>query len=321
MARPHMGSFRSTLAILCLLALAPTIKMVIDGTGSDDNRALGVEEEESGRDHQIWWAPVQSDDEPSKTYLLETAIYRPSGAGPFPLVVIVHGKSGPTEDARAVRPGFQNAAHWFVEHGFAVAVPLRRGYGRSQGDVADLVGTCDDLDYFATALRTARDLNAVIAFMQKQSFIIASQVVAIGHSHGAIGLFGVAYEPPPGLIGVINFAGGTGDWAPWIKAHLQGEGRICRGAEKLVESARKLGERNTLPQLWLYAENDRSFGPALAQAMFKGYSEKSRGPVSFKKMPPWSRDGHLMFMKGEASAWAPAVGAFLAKLHIDGYIP
>jgi dienelactone hydrolase len=271
-------------------------------------------------DEQLWWVPVQSDEMPSKTYKLETMVYRPSGSGPFPLVTINHGKPTPGSDLHDVRPGYETAARWFVERGFAVAVPLRRGYGRSQGEASDLVGSCEDLDYFATARRTAIDLEAVIAFMQQQSFIIGAQVVAVGHSHGAFGLLGVAYDPPAGLRAIINFAGGTGDWAGGkISALFWRRSKICGGAEKLVAGVGKLGERNTLPQIWLYSENDGSFGPLLAQAMFKAYSEASQAPISLVSLPPWERDGHLLFMNGETTSWAPAVSSFLTSLHINGY--
>jgi hypothetical protein len=56
--------------------------------------------------------------------LLETAVYRPSGPGPFPLVTINHGKPRRGAiDPSAMRPGFDAAAHLFIDLGFAVAVP------------------------------------------------------------------------------------------------------------------------------------------------------------------------------------------------------
>ena len=240
----------------------------------------------------------------TKTYLLETTVYRPRGPGPFPLVTINHGKPANDRNLNKIRPGFEAAARWFLDKGFAVAVPLRRGYGRSQGEVSDLVGSCGDLDYFATARQTAIDLEAVIRFMQAQSFILKREVLAIGHSHGAFGLLGMAYNSSEGLKGIINFASGTGDWAGGISALLRND-KICGGSAKLINAVRKLGEHNKLPQLWLYATNDRSFGPSLARAMFNAYSDASQTPISFVNLPPWGRDGHLLFMNGDVSIWAP----------------
>jgi hypothetical protein len=84
---------------------------------------------------QLWSVPVGTGAEQS---LLETMVYRPPGAGPFPLVTINHGKPRPGDsDPSAMHPGFGAAAHWFVDRSFAVAVPMRRGYGLSPGPISD----------------------------------------------------------------------------------------------------------------------------------------------------------------------------------------
>src|SRR5262249_48947536 len=139
----------------------------------------GIAPSNSSYHEELWWVPVAASGLPTKTYLLETTVYRPRGPGPFPLVTINHGKPATDHNLNKIRPGFEAAASWFVDKGFAVAVPLRRGYGRSQGEVSDLVGSCGDLDYFATARQTAIDMEAVIKFMQAQSFILKNEVLAI----------------------------------------------------------------------------------------------------------------------------------------------
>ena len=271
------------------------------------------------QDAQVWWVPVRPPDQPKNTYLLETAVYRPPGDGPFPLAIIAHGKPSLTGDMRGVKPGYENAARWFAERGFAVAVTLRRGYGRSQGEISDFAGACEDFNYFETARRTAVDLSQVIAFMQKQRFVLPDQTVAVGHSHGAYGLLGLALDPPPGLVAIINFAGGTGDWQKGISARLDSASKFCGGSKNLVESLGTLGQRNSIPQLWIYNENDKTFEPPLAGAMFKAYSQASRALVLFVMLPPWGDNGHLAFMNGDARSWAPTVDSFLARLHIVGY--
>jgi dienelactone hydrolase len=293
----------------CAFTTAAEVKIVTDDSKGGDRRP----------DVQTWWTPVRPSDQPKHTYLLETAVYRPSGDGPFPLAVIVHGKASLTGDMRGIKPGYEYAARWFTERGFAVAVPLRRGYGRSEGEISDSVGTCEEFNYVETARRTAIDVEQVITFMQKQSFVRPDQTVAVGHSHGAFGLLGLAWDPPPGLTAIINFAGGTGDWRKGIWARLNSASKFCGGSKSLVESVRSLGQRNLLPQLWIYHENDHTFEPPLAIAMFNAYSQASRAPVQFMMLPPWGDNGHLAFMNGEARNWAPTVDSFLARLHIVGY--
>jgi dienelactone hydrolase len=312
----------SVIGLTIILGSAATLvlKSIFRAPGPEETEISGTKTGARGDDAQLWWVPAPSDAVASENYLLETAVYRPVGPGPFPLVTINHGKPSPGSNVRSTRPNFSDAAHWFVERGFVVAVPLRRGYGRSQGEVDDLVGLCADLDYFETARRTAVDLAAVIAFFQKQSFVIPDQVIAVGHSHGAFGLFGLAYEPPPGVIGLLNFAGGTGDWGG-IWSVLRHRTKICGGEAKLVAAITNLGRYNRIPQLWLYSKNDKSFGPSLAHTMFEAYSKHSQAPVSFVELTPFQHDGHLLFINGNVSIWGPAVNKFLAGLGIAGYVP
>lgn len=62
---------------------------------------------------------------------LEAYFYRPAGDGPFPLIVYNHG-SAPTGQERVERPiGYIGRS--FPPAGYAVLVPERRGYGKSEG--------------------------------------------------------------------------------------------------------------------------------------------------------------------------------------------
>src|SRR5450830_1342363 len=67
-----------------------------------------------------------------RTYKLEATLFRPNKTGKFPLIVINHGTSdNPRANVRRSR--FLVAAKVFVARGFAVAAPMRRGYGSSEG--------------------------------------------------------------------------------------------------------------------------------------------------------------------------------------------
>ena len=254
---------------------------------------------------QLWWVPI---DTGAEQYLLETTVYRPSGPGPFPLVTINHGKPRPgTTDPQAMHPGYGAAAHWFANRGFAVAVPMRRGYGLSQGPISDTVGPCSDRDYFATALKTAADMEGVIAYLRNQPFVDGNRVVVVGHSYGGLGALTVAYNRTQGVIGIINFAGGAGSNRP---------GEICSGSERLIAAVGRLGERNLLPQIWLYAVNDHYFDPSLAHAMAEGYRVGSRGPVTFVDLPQFDDHGHLTFSRGDPAIWAASVDRYLGSVPI-----
>ncbi|MCE2878677.1 MAG: dienelactone hydrolase family protein, partial [Comamonadaceae bacterium] len=63
---------------------------------------------------------------------LETTFFIPDGPGPFPVVVINHGKA-------LGNPRFQprnrpiHAVRYFMQRGFAVVAPMRRGFSKSGG--------------------------------------------------------------------------------------------------------------------------------------------------------------------------------------------
>lgn len=286
-------------------------------------RSAGPVGSPEGRyNRQLWWIPVASSGNATDKALLETMIYSPPGAGPFPLITINHGKPAPGSDLRSERPDFERAAHWFVDRGFIVAVPLRRGYGRSEGVESDMVGTCATLNYVATSEQTATDIEGVIAFLATKSMVDATNVVVVGHSHGGFGALGVAAGTHKGVRGIVNFAGGTGSWGlfnvmQWPRRILQG--RLCNGREHLLSALGQLGERNSLPQLWLYAKNDATFNPELAQAMLESYRERSRFPISFVALPASPTNGHLLFAQDDVSSWAAPVDHFLQALQIPSY--
>src|SRR5262249_60077040 len=65
-------------------------------------------------------------------------------------------------------------------------------------------------NYRLAGLETARDIWAVIDFMSKQPFVDGSRVIVVGHSAGGFGSLALASLNPPGVVAVINFAGGRG---------------------------------------------------------------------------------------------------------------
>jgi dienelactone hydrolase len=285
------------MVLLAMLAASCTGNQPLDRHPGPVDVPLGPDNK------QLWWIPIETGAEQS---VLETTVYRPSGPGPFPLVTINHGKPRPgTTDPQAMHPGYGAAAHWFVERGFAVAVPMRRGYGLSSGSISDAVGSCGDRDYFATALKTAADMEGVVGYLRNQRFVDRDRVIVVGHSYGGLGALGVAYDKYPGVVGVINFAGGAGSIRP---------GEICSGPERLIAAVGRLGEGNLLPQMWLYAANDHYFEPSLAHAMVEAYRAGSRAPVTFIDLPPFRDDGHLTFSRGDPAIWAAPVDRYLANL-------
>ena len=295
------GQAMSARLLALLLLLLATTSALADPQAGPTGAPMGPD------NWQQWWVPITTAATGSQVFLLETVVYRPSGGGPFPLVIINHGK--PREAklvARTMHPAFDAAAGWFVDRGFAVVIPMRRGYGSSQGEISDLAaGDCDHRDYFTSARMHVPDIDGVIAYMQRQSFVDPNDIFVLGHSWGGLGALGVAYDAPRGVVGILNFAGGGGSFAP---------GQICGGEDRLIADVGRLGTGVRIPEIWLYAENDHYFAPPLAHAMFEAYRANAQAPITFIELPPFDGDGHLTILGGDPIIWGPAVDKFLAGL-------
>ncbi|HEX7294398.1 MAG TPA: CocE/NonD family hydrolase, partial [Pyrinomonadaceae bacterium] len=76
--------------------------------------------------------PVKVD---GKTVRLEMRIYKPSANGPVSTIVFNHGSTGRGRDPRAARQpiDFPRLAQFFVQRGWAVVIPARRGRAASEG--------------------------------------------------------------------------------------------------------------------------------------------------------------------------------------------
>jgi hypothetical protein len=87
---------------------------------------------------------------------------------------------------------------------------------------------------------------------------------------------------------------------------------VCK-EERLVEAIRRFGQQSRLPNLWVYAENDKYFGPALAKRMHAAFVS-SGGNAKLVIAPAFGKDGHTLFSLGGTSEWSPIVDDFLKSI-------
>lgn len=238
-------------------------------------------------------------------YDLAARVYRPTGHGPFPLIVIHHGTPADKRKLADTRLGFARAARWFVARGYMVVLALRPGYGSSSGSYLEGAGNCHDVDFVVAGHRIAAAEAAIVDAAARLPDVDPQRIVVVGQSAGGLGAVALADAPPPGVRGVISFAGGRGS---------NGKEVICAGEDRLIEAEKTLGAANTLPQLWLYAENDHFFRRELAHRMYAAYRAGSTPPVTFVDLPPFGDDGHKTFAQADPSVWAEPVAAFLAQV-------
>ena len=196
---------------------------------------------------------------------------------------------------------------WFIEHGYSVALPLRRGHGGSTGDWVEGFGPCEDPDFLRVGRETARDIQAALDALLGVPGIRASGAIVLGESAGGWGSIALASQRPAGVAAVINVAGGRGGWAG-------GHARTNCAAARLVQNVAEFGATARVPMLWLYAGNDTFFGPALAGALFESFVTAG-GQAEMTMLPPWEQDGHYFFFGEHGSRmWGPRVDDFLASL-------
>lgn len=238
-------------------------------------------------------------------YDLAARIYRPAGPGPFPLVVINHGTPADKTKLPDSHLGFARAARWFVARGYMVVLALRPGFGTSSGSYLEGAGTCRTMDFVAGGRRTAAIESAIVTAAARLPGADPDHIVVIGQSAGGFGAVALADAPPPGVRGVISFAGGRGS---------NGKEYICAGEDRLVAAERTFGAANRLPQLWLYADNDHFFRRDLAHRMVDAYAGASQQPVAFVPLPPFGDDGHKTFAQADPAVWAAPVAAFLDRV-------
>jgi hypothetical protein len=65
---------------------------------------------------------------------MATAVYKPPGAGKWPVLIYSHGRSGSDADRRRVKPPDPRGhIRYWLQKGFAVVAPTRPGYGDTGG--------------------------------------------------------------------------------------------------------------------------------------------------------------------------------------------
>jgi dienelactone hydrolase len=240
--------------------------------------------------------------------MMRTTLFRPSGPGPFPLVIVNHGTTQNAERRRLLKsPDFDSMAQWFVRRGFAVAVPQRPGHGETGGEYREDQGGCDEADFARAGRGAAESIAAAVAYLQTQSFVRRTGVIVVGQSAGGWAALALASRAPAGVRAVIDFAGGLGGRS-WDRPDNN-----C-APDRLIATAAEFGRTSRIPTLWIYTENDSYFAPNLSGAMAAAF-RAAGGKADYELLRAFGDDGHFMAERpGSEAAWGPALERFLAAL-------
>ncbi len=231
--------------------------------------------------------------------------FKPDGDGPFPILILNHGRS-PTNRADPPRFRYTRQARFFVERGFAVFEPTRIGYGQQATDFdPEYSGGCSNKNYAPMAEAATTQILAVLKHAKEQAYADPNRVLFVGQSVGGYSTVAATARHPAGLAGAINFAGGSGG------DPATHPGIPCQGY-RLEDMFAHFGKTATAPMLWIYTENDQYFNPAHSKSWHAAFV-KAGGTAEFHLLPPFAKNGHTLFSSG-VEVWSPIVSEFLGKL-------
>ena len=129
----------------------------------------------------------------------------------------------------------------------------------------------------------------------------------MGNSVGELATIGVSALNPPGAVGAINFASGSGG-APNVTPK-----RSCQ-PEKLTEAYREFGKPTQIPSLWLYAENDLYWGTDAPREWHQAFAAGGRkARFVMTAAVPDVEDGHQLLLRGDRLC-SPHVKKFVQEL-------
>jgi carboxymethylenebutenolidase len=227
---------------------------------------------------------------------LQAWLWRPSGPGPFPVIVYNHGS-----ERDPVAGTLPTLGPFFVSHGYAVVFPYRRGAGKSEGtfwqDVADKQPESEQLTATIKQLVLSNDdIVTAIEWTRTQPWAQRDRINVAGCSFGGIETLLTAERAIPGLRAAVDFAGASMSWAD--NPRLQ---------ERLLHSV----EAAKVPVFFVQAQNDFNTAPStiLSEAM-----RAKKLPYRVHIFPPFGttpQQGHGMFCMRGMGVWGDEVLQFL----------
>src|SRR6267378_4983812 len=269
----------------------------------------------SRADHQASSRPIQDEIWALPLPLPMFAyVARPVGDGPFPLAIMNHGVSmSPTGRSFFPLVEFRDAAKWFAKRGYLVVAPVGTGYGAAAIDIPEhglygpffsKVGRCSNPNFRAPGLAVAQVDLWIIDYMTAEKRIVPKDVIVVGQSAGGWASIALSSLNPPQVKAIITFAAGRG-------GRVDGKPNNNCAPDKLVEATGEFGRTSRVPMLWIYAENDSFFGPALSKRMHAAYTGVG-GNAEYHMLPAFGSDGHFLIDSADAiPLWAPLVSQFL----------
>lgn len=234
---------------------------------------------------------------------IEAYVFKPEGAGPFPVVIYNHGSRAGHE--REERP-FAYVGEMLSRSGYVVVVPERRGYGKSDGPTfSETVGEDRGPRFVMRVQEETDDMLAVVEFVKTLPYADTNRIAVMGWSFGGIvSVLGASRSTA--FRAVVDQAGAalTWDHSPAMQAALK-------------EAAGKI----RIPLLGMVAKNDRtteSVKAVVREAEKHGVTAKFIEYPAFKPQDAGGvAPGHMIFGREGWQVWEGDVKEFLGSQLID----
>jgi dienelactone hydrolase len=289
-----------------LLFLTAIASSLIASAGSGGSSSYGAFGPEGARmREQLWILPSGDPARPMRATVFRPEADPKGAEKRLPLVVINHGTDEATRLAVAM-PIYYWLSRWFVDRGYIVVLPQRRGHGATGGSLAESIGTCANPDHFASGNVAADDIAAAVEYMTEQPFVAQDGAVVVGISTGGWASLALAARNLPQVEAIVNFAGGRG-------GHAYGEANAVCGTEELLDAAHRYAAQAREPTVWFYARNDSYFGPRLAEDLAKVWSGAG-GNVEEHILPAYGAEGHAVADdRAGWDLWGASLADFLTR--------
>jgi dienelactone hydrolase len=107
----------------------------------------------------------------------------PTGDGPFPAILLLHGQGGTKTSFQGTAGEYTN---WgFARRGYAVVTPTARGFGASCGSPASRTGGCErGWARLADIRYEVRDIQHLTGLLVDEGVVRADAIGATGISYG-----------------------------------------------------------------------------------------------------------------------------------------